>query len=145
METRIAMIREAAAYANKEYMERCWVLDEKDNKKKWLWEKYDTPQVIVCAANRYKDFIVTGSRHYSVPMQMTIGLVGLDALYEYCKAFDDEVEDDKAGRQQGFIDQYGTFHNRKEAMRLCLEQGRPLKEEGGYIGLGYDLFSEHLY
>lgn len=46
METRIAMIREAAAYANKEYMERCWVLDEKDNKKKWLWEKYDTPQVL---------------------------------------------------------------------------------------------------
>lgn len=132
LETRVDLIREAAAYANKEYMDRCWIEKDEDGFTGWRWDKYKSTRVIVCAANRYGDFIVTGSRHYSVSMTMTIKLVGMDALRAY------------AGNEydQGFIDQFGTYYTRKEAWDLCAAQGRKLLPDGGPDGT---LFSEHLY
>jgi hypothetical protein len=46
--------------------------------------------------------------------------------------------------EQGFIDQFGRFYNRKEAMKAVLENGQPfsLKRNGGS---GEELFSEGLY
>ncbi|WDS62172.1 hypothetical protein [Pseudomonas phage D6] len=125
---RVRIVAQAAAVANELLHERCWI-DEPDFKG-WRWDRYNVKRVIVCAANRYGDFIVTGSRHFSVPMWFTLELIGDDALKAYGKC------------EQGFIDQYGMFWNRTDAYNLCREQGRELLEEGGSET---ELFSEHLY
>lgn len=130
---RVAMIRSAARRAQETYMERCWIENDKEGFTGWRWDKYNVKLEIVCAANRYKDFIITGSRHHSVPMQMVTGLIGMDALRAY--SGDD-------GEEQGFIDQYGTYWDRESAYKHCIAQGRPLLEAGRST---VRLFSEHLY
>lgn len=130
---RVALVAAAAKEANEVYMDRCWIEADKEGFTGWRWEKFNVEPVIVCAANRYKDFIVTGSRHFSVPMLMTMELVGIDALYAYAGGRDEE--------EQGFIDQYGTYWGRREAYALCIKQGRPLLEAGRSKS---QLFSEHI-
>jgi hypothetical protein len=142
LETRLQIIAEAAAASRALYMERCWIETDEDGFTGWRWDKFNVTLVIVCAANRYKDFIITGTRHYSVPMWSMINLVGIDALNAYANADDDPEENNESGYQQGFIDQYGGFWGRREAMDLCKWQGRPLLEEGRSTK---ELFSEHLY
>lgn len=132
MATRLEMIKQAAEYAQLKYMQSCWIKFDSDGFTGWRWEKYKTQLDIVCAANRYKDFVIAGTRHNCPTMTMTIYLVGIDALMEYAGP---------SGKEQGFIDQFGTFYNRTDAMALCVKNGRVLKE------LGYQsdkLFSEHL-
>lgn len=130
---RVAMIRRASRVANETYMERCWIESDNEGFTGWRWDKFKVDLVIVCAANRYKDFIITGSRHHSVPMQMVTRLIGMDALRAYAG---------EQGEEQGFIDQYGTYWNREDAYKQCIKQGRPLLEAGrSHV----TLFSEHLY
>lgn len=131
---RLKLVEHAAKYANETYMERVWIENDKDGFTGWRWDKFGVEPYIVCAANRYRDFIVTGSRHFSVPMLMTMELVGMDALHAYAGGVDKE--------EQGFIDQYGKFWNRRDAYALCIKQGRPLLEAGGSKS---QLFSEHIY
>jgi hypothetical protein len=132
--TRIKLIAHAAKLANETFMERVWIENDPDGFTGWRWDKFSVQPYIVCAANRYKDFIVTGSRHHSVPMMMITELVGMDALHAYAGSRDNE--------EQGFIDQYGKFWNRRDAYELCIKQGRPLLEDGASKT---QLFSEHLY
>lgn len=129
---RVEIIREASQRFRADYMERCWIKKDDEGFTGWRWEKTKATPVIVCAANKYGDFIVPGTRHYSHTMNAVIDLVGLDALHEYAGV---------DGYDQGFIDQYGTYHDRKTAMRMCKEQGRVLKDGGSDT----ILFSEHLY
>jgi hypothetical protein len=134
LETRVQIVAQAAARANELFMERVWIENDSDGFTGWRWDKFCVEPYIVCAANKYGDFIVTGSRHLSVPMIMTIELVGMDALHAYAGGPEKE--------EQGFIDQYGRYWGRREAYDLCIQQGRPLLEEGRSKTI---LFSEHLY
>jgi hypothetical protein len=45
--------------------------------------------------------------------------------------------------EQGFIDQFGTFYNRKDAYTIAKENGQIIRDLDG-VGTN-TLFSEHLY
>lgn len=125
-------IRYVAECWRERYMDQCWIQDDADGFTGWRWEKYGTQLNIVCAANRYKDIIVSGPRHYSNNMRITIdALGGFKLLREYAG---DEYE-------QGFIDQYGTFHNRKEAW-IIAERSNQIKFRDRLPT--DELYSEHL-
>lgn len=117
----------------KRYMEQCWIDSDSDGFTGWRWVKYNVSLYIVSAANRYGDIIVVGPRHYSNTMQTAIdALGGTDNLRKY--GGDDCV--------QGFIDQYGTFHDRKEAWVIAEARGQIRYPDVSPTGT---LFSEHLY
>lgn len=86
---------------------------------------------VVCAANRstVDGFLVLGARHFDNCMRAQIKATGRKHT-EF--------------REQGFIDQYGVFMDRREAMKVALESGQPLdlKRNGGN---GKDLYSEGIY
>ena len=97
--------------------------------------------IIVCAANRYIDnkqninILITGARHFddvmhSVIMQM---FPDQDIRRMIC-----------GGMEQGFIDQYGLFYNRQDALKVVKENGQPFDAERN-SGNGKDLYSEGLY
>lgn len=44
--------------------------------------------------------------------------------------------------EQGFVDQYGTFMDREEAMKVAVASGQIMREVGGPSTV---LYSEHLY
>ncbi|BEG72485.1 hypothetical protein RVBP21_1130 [Pseudomonas phage BRkr] len=132
IEHRIKII-EAAVRKHKETLrERCWIEDDEDGFTGWRWDKYNKTRYIVCAANRYKDYIVTGSRHYCVSMNAQIDLIGMDALRAY--AADDY--------EQGFIDQYGVFWSRSDALEHVKKTGQLRYPEHCTRD---ELFSEGLY
>lgn len=131
LESRVARIQSAAADRNALYMERCWIENDAEGFTGWRWEKFSVQLKIVCAANRYKDFVVLGARHFCVSMNAGIDLIGLDALHAYA---DGEEE-------QGFIDQYGTFHSRKAAALIAIAAGQVNAADLR----GTHLFSEDLY
>ncbi len=108
-----------------------WI--EEDGFSGWRWERYDIQLRIVCAANRYKDLIIMGTRHSAPSMYAHIDLIGLDALLEYCQG----------DKEQGFVDQYGLFHSRSAA-RIIYEAsgGKPARGEWTHPT---KLFSEDLY
>jgi hypothetical protein len=85
---------------------------------------------IVCAAMLMKDgLVVTGARHFSPEMRLVLHRI-------YGDGYHLKVQ------QQGFINQYGDFLGREEALVIARKQGQVRKEVGG----GNDeLFSEMLY
>lgn len=97
-----------------------------------LMELDGVKRVIVCAANRYSDFVVTGVRHFCPTMRQQIKAIGLNNLRLYAN-----------GREeQGFIDQFGVFLTREEAMVIARKRGQVI------IGMEHhpkQLFSEDLY
>ncbi len=91
--------------------------------------------IIVCAAIRdSENFIITGARHFDDIMH------GQLAMYN---AFDNAPS---KKWEQGFIDQFGKFHTRTEAMKI-VKTGKQAfifnAERNG--GNGFDLYSEGLY
>lgn len=85
--------------------------------------------VIVCAANRNKDgHIICGARHWDKIMVSQF------------------KQDHIAGFlwEQGFIDQFGKFYNRKDAMKVVKESCQPFNADRNG-GNGEDLYSEGLY
>ena len=106
------------------------------------WEKEGiTPiqQVVVCAAilvklnEQYKEGYVTlcGARHWDEVMRLQAKVMSL-------------VKKDLVGAEQGFIDQFGTFLTREEAMILVKKSGQPfdIDRNGGSMKT---LYSEGLY
>ena len=97
--------------------------------------------IIVCAANQYIEpkqdinVLVTGARHFD------------DVMY---KSLFQMFPDDGIRRmicsrmEQGFIDQYGKFYNRQDALKIVKENGQPFDAERN-SGNGKDLYSEGLY
>lgn len=66
---------------------------------------------VVCAANKYGDLIVAGARHHDKVMNSQLRAI--------------PKEDRKQSKcVQGFIDQYGTFMDRKEALTVAVEAGQ---------------------
>ncbi len=89
---------------------------------------------IVCAAIRHKQHIITGARHFDTIMHQQL------VMYN---AFNNEAH---KKWEQGFIDQFGTFYNREDAMQI-IKSGRQAfafdaKRNGGN---GKELYSEGLY
>jgi len=88
-------------------------------------------RTVVCAANRYRDIIVCGARHHDKIMNAQIRAIGKDR----CKP---------VKGYQGFIDQFGVFMSREEALRVVIESGQPFdRVRNG--GNGRVLYSEGLY
>jgi hypothetical protein len=87
-------------------------------------------RMVVCAANKYDDFIFTGVRHFFPVMRRNMH--GHD-IHDLRKQY---------GEVQGFIDQYGVFMTREEAWIVAEAAGQIRYRVGGD---GERLFSENLY
>lgn len=91
-------------------------------------------QVVVCAACRRDEIIIAGARHFDKVMISQIKAIegelrpGAGALWE-----------------QGFIDQFGDFLTREEAMKIAIKAGQKVDIERGCGGNKDILFSEGLY
>jgi len=87
-------------------------------------------QRVVCAANKFvgigKTYIVLGARHYDTLMRDAVQLLP-KGMYE---------------KEQGFIDQYGTFLTREEAFVVATNANQIIRRVGGDDN---KLFSENLY
>lgn len=85
-------------------------------------------QVVVCAANRIDGIIICGARHWDKIMCRVADRLGI-----------------KGGREeQGFINQFGEFLTREEAMEVVKASGQPFNiERNG--GSDKELYSEGLY
>jgi len=113
------------------YLERFWIENDNDGFTGWRWDKYNVQLKIVCAANRFKDYIILGTRHWAIDMWQQADLIGKETLDCYSNGEE----------EQGFIDQYGTFHSRKEAAKIAIAAGQV---RAGDLRGGI-LFSEDLY
>jgi len=72
----------------------------------------DKPEiVIVCAACKVEDITFAGARHFDKIMLSQINALNDESRFA-------------ARAEQGFIDQYGTFHNRQEAFKIAEEAGQ---------------------
>ena len=96
-------------------------------------------QRVVCSANRLSDgTIILGVRHWDEFMhQQMNAILGLSTSGDK----DEEISMIR-GHEQGFVDQFGAFLTRKEALEIAKENGQIIRD------LGYDpgeLYSEHLY
>lgn len=90
---------------------------------------------VVCAACKYGDLILAGPRHFDKVMQSQIARMNEDGLFSL----------EEAGTAvQGFLDQYGVFMDRKEAMQVALAAGQ-VNVRRKKIGPLDILFSEDLY
>ena len=88
-------------------------------------------QIVVCAACMFGDILVTGARHHDKVMN--------DVL---CKLEDNGVKLDGECKQ-GFIDQFGEFLTREEALKIVKKNNQPFDIERN--GSDNSLFSEGLY
>jgi len=95
-------------------------------------------QTIVCAACCYEDIIITGVRHWDTIMGKHKDLLNrLDDINGVKRT-------SSAKYKQGFIDQYGDFLTRTEAMFIVKENGQKINFDRN----GWDddtLYSEGLY
>jgi len=104
------------------------------------WETYTKPDLyIVCAANRSSvdGYVILGARHFDKRMQMQIRRLATKH-HEYT--------------EQGFVDQFGDFHNREDAWEIAYNAGqlyraqRDVEKRGGNpLSPTGTLFSEDLY
>ena len=86
------------------------------------------PRHVVCAANRWKDgTIVLGIRHFCPMMRAQINSM------EYTPV---------GGSEQGFVDQWGNFMTRDEALSVVKMNEQPLKRPWDEFDT---LYSENLY
>jgi hypothetical protein len=86
-------------------------------------------QVVVCAACRKDNIILAGARHYDKVMRSQARFMGMSML---------EFE-------EGFIDQFGDFLTREEAMKIAIAAGQKVDIERGCGGDREELYSEGLY
>lgn len=94
------------------------------------WKENNIPipvEKVVCAANKFEDgTIICGARHWDSIMRCVAECLPL------------------TGReQQGFINQWGVFLDRKEALEVVKNSGQPFDAERN--GATDMLFSEGLY
>lgn len=101
------------------------------------WEEngIEKPQrIIVAAANKLDgtSLILVGARHWDDIMRE-----------QYYAAFPHSRKPHSALWIQGFIDQFGDFINREEALAIAKASGQPLNMERN--GSTKELYSEGLY
>ena len=95
----------------------------------------DVPIHIVCAACRLDEFIAAGPRHFDSTMVLQV----LARVREL--GFDETVIRDW---EEGFIDQWGRFYTREDAMEIVKETGQRFDQERNG-GSDTVLYSEGLY
>jgi hypothetical protein len=95
--------------------------------KVYIDEHTQVQRTVVCAAIRVRDIILCGARHWDGIMRAQAKAMGISGS-------DNDQE-------QGFIDQYGQFMDRKEARIVALASGQKLRNPN----IGKQLFSEDLY
>jgi len=89
---------------------------------------------VVCAACRNEHLIVCGARHFDRVMNNQIR--HLRPAYKTQHGSDWE---------QGFIDQFGKFMDRQEAMQVAKDAGQEIDIKRGCGGDATTLYSEGLY
>jgi hypothetical protein len=90
----------------------------------------DVKPWIVCAAMKSGEITVCGARHFDGIMRGQVAII--------------KMSFDVKRWEQGFIDQWGKFYNRKEAMQIVKDNGQPFSiERNG--GKDDELYSEGLY
>jgi len=90
--------------------------------------------IVVCAACKYGDTIICGARHYD------------KIMYSQLNAFSPEKKANMVRIrhvEQGFINQFGEFLTREEALEVVKQSGQPFNEERN--GDDTKLYSEGLY
>lgn len=91
-------------------------------------------QVVVCAACRRGDIILAGARHFD------------KVMLSQAKAIDGALRPGAGFEfEEGFIDQFGDFLTREEAMAIAIAAGQKVDIERGCGGHKDTLFSEGLY
>lgn len=91
---------------------------------------------VVCAALQYGPMMVVGPRHYDPIMRAHI------ALYKASMKHPELSEQRWPMALQGFVDQWGTFMTREEALEVARAAGQIMRRVGGDET---QLFSENLY
>jgi len=86
-------------------------------------------QVVVCAACKMGEHIVLGARHFDSRMREQM----------------DRTSCNWKLSEQGFIDQFGEFLTRQEAMKVAIAAGQKVDIERGCGGDKDTLYSEGLY
>lgn len=89
------------------------------------------PCIIVCAAIRKDSIIIAGPRHFDSVMLSQIRAIAGEDIGMFADA------------EQGFVDQYGQFWSRIDAMMLARTSGQPLDMSRN--GSKTSLYSEGLY
>lgn len=92
----------------------------------------NTP-TIVCAAIRKDDIIIPGPRHFDLTMISLIKKLQTNQTNQ--TSFMDA--------EQGFIDQFGKFYDRKEALQIALKANQNI-DYSRNISMD-ELYSEGLY
>jgi hypothetical protein len=97
-----------------------------------------TESIIVCAANRAfledgTEVLLIGARHWDKHMHRQANVYG------------DLMCDKHNPDYQGFVDQYGQWFSRVDAMAIAKENGQIRNPEVGGGEHEKELFSEHLY
>lgn len=91
-------------------------------------------QFVVCAAIRFKcGLIVVGPRHFDKIMNGQLRMM---------------PNLDKSSPEEGFVDQFGTFLDRTEALQVVINNDQPLDKERNDVGCSdvwRVLYSEGLY
>ena len=83
--------------------------EDPEDKDYWTKNGIEKPkQYVVCAACRIGTVILCGARHWDKVMRSQARFLGVIGGHE----------------EQGFIDQFGDFLTRKEAMRIVIENGQ---------------------
>ena len=77
-----------------------------------IWERCDVQRVVSMAANIVDGHLIVGNRHFCPIMQMQIDLLGLD------------YKKHNISHDQGFVDQWGVYMNRKEAWKVAEAAGQ---------------------
>ena len=121
-------------YRNEKYMD-AMTLDQQNrafNTMKSCTEAYGVKRKIVCSANLYHGVLLLGVRHFDPIMHYSI------------KRLNTTVESQQYEHEQGFIDQYGVFCDRVEAMQIVKDSGQPfdIQRNGGS---DTELYSEGIH
>jgi hypothetical protein len=96
----------------------------------WIDNNIKKPQpFVVCAAVRYDKLIIPSARHYDKVMNEVIKAIG---------------NLDRTIAEQGFINQFGEFLTRKEAMIIAKDFGQTISLRGCGNSKSI-LYSEGLY
>lgn len=114
-----------------EIPEICWKIAD------W-WDGRKLQRRIVCAANRFElktggTIVIPGTRHYSRDMAEVLDLIR-----------DQLAKDHVTGDNQGFVDQWGEYFTREEAV-IIAEYAGQLNTVRPKSGPKNELFSEDLY
>ncbi len=90
---------------------------------------------VICAACEYAGILILGPRHWDKTMHKQYKLMhkSKDNFPKGCLF------------RQGFIDQFGIFMDRKEAMQVANTANQPIDIDRGCGGDNTTLYSEGLY